>query len=376
MIHHRSNERRVALLGFAAAAAVLLFAPSVNGQVLAGLEIISTEGIDPHPAVYTWDGDREIIREPEEFYTFFYTGTVSSDATVPVDTPVGRIAIPNTQWDQNRATMIANLTAYYAEAYQVVANQPRQNTVTLDENFEYVEVDAPGQQANAASIDPKAAAEWTFYLDQVVLWQFHTRRVLLNDPKATMANSGDDELARAAARQTLIGFEGVDIDTVIEEAERLQREGLDDEFGVEETFSSGGSEFDPDAIYADPAVMDKYRDEFMRMARSREKIAFGIYLDMLNGVESRRSELDRYEAWLDQKQSNLLDFARAWGKVQAGQRVSFGETFYLVTKEPMSSVPRGARNVVVREVMTPQDLIEMDGRLKGPIFGEDLSGGQ
>lgn len=358
-------------LALAGILSVVLTQPA-GAQVLASVEINEDPAAgDPHPTIYTWEGENRPIKDPVQYYTFYYTGEVAPDGTVPLGTTIDRVAVPNTEWEQNRKAIVTQLAAYYSAQQGIEV--PDQPTVTLDENFEYVETGV-AQDPNTAGLDPRAAAEWTFYIDQFVLWQFYCRRVLMNERDAERANSTEEELQRYLDRQALSALgPDINVDEVLEEAQRIREEEEEDPNAPpQEEIELLGAEFDPDAIYADPQTMGKYRDEFVRMAEAREKLATTIFSDMLAAIDARKDELDRYEDWLESKQRELLDFARAWAKVQSGERVSFEDTFYLITKEPLESVPRDSRNVVRREVLTPQDLISRDGQLKGPEFDDSL----
>jgi hypothetical protein len=89
---------------------------------------------------------------------------------------------------------------------------------------------------------------------------------------------------------------------------------------------------------------------------------------MLGRIDRRADELHRYNEWLAGRKKQLHEFAQAWEKVKTGNNVFFEDTFYIISKEPIDLVPIGARNVIVRDVVTPQDLIDPNGRLKRPTI--------
>jgi len=348
-----------------------------RAQAQASIEIdpLARGTQDPHPITYLWHGDVPFVREPVQYYTYYYTGTVNADATAPPGVEIRRIPIPNNEWTRHKAPVVAELTAFLRQQTLTGAptSSPFGQQLEFNENFEYVEVDETTVQ-NTAGIDPRAAAEWTFYLDQVVLWQFYCRRVLLAERDAERANSDRTSLQEDADRRFLTeNFQGVDAGRVLEEFRRQQEPQASPTPAPagDQTVLTVATEFEPDAIYQDPAWLDLFREEFVQDAELREARAMDLLTQMLVRIERRRDDRDRLERWVAEREQTLIDFARAWDKVYSGQQVSFGEseTFYLFSREPLRTVPRDARNIVIGEVVTPQDLLEADGRLKGPQLG-------
>lgn len=361
-----------------AAATVLLgIGAPAQAQFKARLEITpSATGDDTHPATYSWDGEVRPVRDPVQYYTFYYVGVVSADATVPVGSRIGRVPVPNIEWEAEKGNMVNQLTSFYEAAFGLVSTAPggsANNNVAFDQNFNFVAANPPPQQANAGAADPRAAAEWTFYYDQFVLWQFYVKRTLLNVRDAERASSSEQALARQAFRASVTSGDSA---ISLEEADRLLEEAqaaaaaagagapaLDDSVTV-------ATEFNPAADYTDPSHNDRYLGEFLLMGEARERLATRLFRNMLLRIDGRTVESLHYQNWLDDKRDELYDFASAWERVQTGERVTMEDTFYLITKEPMLTVPRDARNVVMRDVLTPQDLISPDGNLKGPQFDD------
>lgn len=354
---------------------------------------------DPHPATYFWEGKPEVIKDSLKFYTFYYTGPVNGDATVPLGEKIQRIPVANDVWKANKDAIVGRLKAFYEEAYNVANNPGSQPKVAFDENYNYVEVG--GTQAKNAAMDPLAAAEWTFYYDQFVLWQFYCRRVLLNDTDATKASSSREDLQRASDLQSLQGFEGVNAEEALNAAKEIreQQEAADAAKSGKpgagkkptaqktpvaaakggkggrgkgpapkpaEITSEVATEFNPDLDYADPHHNDAFRDEFVRLAGEREKESVRMFTDMLGRINKRADETQRYEDWLTERRGQLQEFAKAWGKVKAGASVNFENTTYFLTKEPLETQPIDTVNVVVRDAVTPQDLLDANGKLKKP----------
>ncbi|MCH8334141.1 hypothetical protein IIC65_09430, partial [Candidatus Sumerlaeota bacterium] len=425
------NSKLVAI-SMAGMLALCSFASVVQAQVQATVEISSQASeLDPHPSTYAWSGSTDRVRDPVQYYTFFYTGTVDPDATVPLGITIQRIAISNNEWTANKEAIVNRLTAFYEELYGILEPEVTQPALAgpvgglgappapggpgapppgLGGGFVdfapppaaapapaapgggFIDFSvpaaggpaagaAPGGAAaaattQAATVDPRAAAEWTFFLDQVVLWQFYCRRVLLSDTGAARANSDEADLVRDLARMNLLEelgdeAENIDIDRVLDQG--LGEEEAEDEEAAAGAGAAGPADgavglataFDVDAIHADVFALAKYRSEFLRLAEEREDLAVEIYNDMLDRINKRREDEKEFEFWLEDRENELIEFARAWGKVHSGERIRFGDTLYLISENPLQGVPRNARNIVAGEVITPQDLLSADGRLKG-----------
>lgn len=352
-----------------AAPLMMIFGMGMNAsaQPLANVEVSpAPQGTDPHPTVYNWEGEIKPVREPGVgYYYFFYTGSVGADATVPLGVDIKRIAIPYREWESNKRAMVGRLTTHFEEAFGAIEPSSSTPEVEFDANFNYVTVEAE-EEFTGSGVDPRAAAEWTFYLDQVILWQFYCRRVLIGDMNASQANSDRSTLQRVSDRDSLAAaFPGINPDELLAEQDRLREEQGIEEFGVEEgSVGTAAEDYDAMLIYEDPGVLNKFVDEFVLLAEEREELATEIYSSMLTRIEERRSEQQLFEDWQERKKVALVDFAKAWGKVHSGQRVRFENTFYLITDAPLASVPADALNIVIGEVLTPQDLIGRDGRLK------------
>lgn len=352
----RNRFHAVALLAFGAMAPA-----AARAQTSALVQIeAAPQNRDPHPSVYIWEGANEPVKEPVQYYTYFYTGTVQPDASVDVGDTIQRIAIPNSDWEANKAAVIGFITSFYQEAFNVAPKAG--SKVQFDENYNYVETETEGPPA----FNPRVAAEWTFYYDQFVLWQYYCKRVVLNDKEAKKPNSSRDSLQRFRDAEALKGFEGVDVTKALKEVEDLRKFESGDKLAAPNAPAAikAVTEFDPAADYADPSNNDIFYDEFMELGVKREKDSRQIYNDMLQRIDGRADESQRLKDWLDDKNNQLRDFARAWGDVKAGDSTFLGDTFVLITRKPLDAIPYGMLNQVVRDVITPQDLLTKDGRLK------------
>jgi hypothetical protein len=343
---------------------ILSFAAVAGAQTRASVKI---EGEAPriYPATYEWDGDIEPVIDPgANFYTFYYTGTVLEDGTVPEDSEIKRVTVSNLEWEQNRATIITAIQTFI-ESGEVTAPREQRSLVNrnvqLDGNFEYVDT-TPQQAAPArtSSMDPKIQAEWTFFYDQVVLWQYYCHRVVLNEQSGERPSSSQSARERQEYVDALRAYdgdlEGINPNEVL--GQLMEGQQLDDFVAA--------SYFDAKRDAEDFSQIEALRDEFVRRADEREARARRIFDEMVEAVEARQSDRELYDEWKQERNDRLGDFVTAWTEVQEGRLLNFGQTYYLLTEEPVEAVPAGARSVPVRKVLTPQDLIDEDGQLKGP----------
>lgn len=350
----------------------------------------SPQAKDPHPTTYIWDGEIESIKEPQaiQYYTYFYTGIVNPNATVPLGESIQRIAVSLTDWETQKEAIITRLASFYDQSNAGGGAAAAKKQVVFDENFNYVETG--GEEKKPGGFDPRAAAEWTFYYDQFVLWQFYCRRVLLNDREAVEASSSRGDLQMASDLQALQGIEGVDVNAVLSAAQEIRAQESGD---IQQPPGKGGAapkakaparggssapkqekleltvatEFDPEADYADPRGNLVFREEFVMLAAEKEKKSVRVFSEMLTRVDERAGEMQRYNEWLAERHSDLVEFTEAWGNVKSGETVYMEDTFYLLTKAPVDQTPRDALNIVVRDAITPQDILDSSGNLKKPL---------
>lgn len=354
--------RGLAAILFAASVATPAFAQlTAPGKAVVEIKA-PPQHQDPHPITYFWEGENEPIKEPVKYYSYYYTGTVNPDATVPAGEEIQRVAIANEDWVLHKAEIVQYLTSYYEEAYNIQSQQGRPK-VAFDEDYNYVEVEEESQ----GPLNPRAAAEWSFYYDQFVLWQFYCRRVLLNETDATEASSSREDLQRQADVQALQGFEGIDVGEALKAAEEI-RKGAEAAPGAPggpaAEAKTAATTFSPADDYKDPFHNLVFRDEFIELAKEREQKAADSYTQMLQRIEERATENQRIAEWVADKNGQLRDFAKAWGDVQKGDSLYLEDTFVLITEKPLDSIPYNSINVLKRDRITPADLIKEDGTLK------------
>lgn len=327
-------------------------------------------GLQVHPATYKWDGEIEPVLDPgANFYTFFYTGTVWPDGTVPEDSEIRRVAVSNLEWEQNRSAMVAEIQAMIEGGQDAAeANRERESIVNqdvrLDGNFEYVDTSKKKKEEIDPSqiSDPESQAEWTFYYDQLVLWQYYTDRVVLNNPaEVRPPSTSAEERERQQFVDAINAYEG---DLAGIDRADIYSELIQDIPEAETTGFSAATYFDARREFETQEMITALRDEFVRLAQQREDRARRIFDEMIEIIEARRDDRQNYDDWIQEKSDNLDNFVTAWSEVKDGRLLNFGQTYYLLTEEPLEAVPADARSVPVRKTLTPQDLIEEDGNLK------------
>jgi hypothetical protein len=320
-----------------------------------------------YPVTYQWEGDIEPVTDPgANFYTFYYTGTVLEDGTVPEDSEIRRVTISNLEWEQNRAGMIAAIQAFIESGKVTEPREQRSlinRNVELDANFNYVDTSAAEapRQSNS-SVDPRAQAEWTFFYDQVVLWQYYCQRIILNERASERPSRSRSARERQEYIDALTAYEGdltgINVNELL--GELIEGEQLGDFVAAQY--------FDAVRDYQDFSQITALRDDFVRRADLREARARRIFDEMIEAIDARELDRERYDDWKVEKNDRLGSFVTAWTEVQEGRLLNFDQTYYLLTEEPVEAVPADARSVPVRKVLTPQDLINEDGQLKGPQY--------
>lgn len=353
----------------AAGALVLLTVGAAQAQTRASVEL-EGPGTQVHPAIYEWEGEIEPVMDPgANFYTFFYTGTVYPDGTVPFDTEIQRVPVSNLEWEQNRDAMVASIQAHIEGGQDAGESSGGERKsivnrdVKLDGNFEYVDTskDEKEEEIDPSQIsDPEIQAEWTFYYDQLVLWQYYCKRVILNDQSEdTAPNTSAEKREREEYIDAINAYEG--------DLRGIDRRDLYAELATdlpEARDFTAASYFNAKRDYKDQSQITALRDEFVRLAQQREDKARRLFDEMIEAIEARREDQQNYDDWIQEKSDNLNNFVTAWSEVKDGRLLNFGQTYYLLTEEPVEAVPSDARSVPVRKTLTPQDLIEEDGSLK------------
>ena len=159
--------------------------------------------------------------------------------------------------------------------------------------------------------DPQAVAAWTYFWQQLKLWQLYIEdRIFYRN--------------LAAQAQDMINFEdpgGLQTQLTGLLLALYQQAGEIDEEKHEETLA--------------------YQQRLVNRANLREA----------------------YNAWLEEQKGLVLEFAGQWLKKMRGEEVTIDGNLYLISSEPLRRVPRNAVNIVTNK-LTPYDIVNEDGTLK------------
>lgn len=422
---------------------------------------------DPHPTTYNWDAPIVTITKPgNTYYYFFYTGTVQPDARIPDDSTIMRVPVKLNDWAQNKRWIIAQLTLFYQQAnnlpptalqdYQAGPTAPNtpqptpQPTPVMTPppaappqspgNLEQAEYEDPnlgrgddmmpqagpnnmgGPSMNLQPLnafDPKIAAEWTFYYDQLVLWQYYCARTLLNGQDKNLLEQMPSANPQGQDQQLLSQVSGMTPQmirrTTLQQSRRqTQRNGQPGgpndmgQFRSQYMGGGGGGEmemtdmgmgggggmggdmgggfgmnmrggnqqmtnvrerFDPVKDYntlsdGTKSKGDEYRDKFTEAARQLDDQVYTLYMDMIKGIDKRQANNEEYEKWIKDKRQEVSGYAETWRKLEHGETIMIGGTMFLVSKDPLETVPNQSINIIKRDRLTPADLLNPDGTVR------------
>jgi hypothetical protein len=87
------------------------------------------------------------------------------------------------------------------------------------------------------------------------------------------------------------------------------------------------------------------------------------FLSRLNMRENRRTD---YKQWLEDQKALVVDFTHQWARKENQQEINIDGVIYLLSEQPLESIPRNAVNLVTPK-LTPYDLLNADGTLKKPL---------
>ncbi|MCE5231120.1 hypothetical protein LLG95_16205 [bacterium] len=274
------------------------------------------------------------------------------------------------------------------------------------------------QPLNVGAFDPKAAAEWTFYYDQLVLWQYYCARNLLRGQDKTLLETlpPSGGLQMQPQQQQLISqISGMTPQMLrsetIRQSQQMNQPGNMNQFRTSYIPSGGGIEgenpdmggggggmmmmgpggggfgslgapapgqqisllretFDPQKDFeslTDPAAKstgDEYREKFTEAAKQLDEQIYTIYMEMLKGIDKRQVTNENYEKWIKEKRQEVTNYAETWRKLEHGETIMIGGTMFLVSKDPLESVPNQSINIIKRERLTPADLLNPDGTVR------------
>ncbi len=234
----------------------------------------------------------------------------------------------------------------------------------------------PGVGAvEGGEFNPKAAAEWTFYYDQLVLWQYYCARVLLDGQDKALLEDNDDSSLVDGESTSLAGAPGTAEGDKPAPSSFGSRSG-DDSFGdlplaYQSMMDSDGEllvreVFDPIDDHENPDHNRRYHQKYVAASKDKEEDVYTAFMDMINEIDARTLNQAQYEEWLKNKRQEVLNFAEDWRQAEEGDTLLINDTLFIITEEPLDAVPIDAVNVIRGEQVTPQDLLNDDGSIKTP----------
>jgi hypothetical protein len=125
-------------------------------------------------------------------------------------------------------------------------------------------------------------------------------------------------------------------------------------------------QFSPVQDYNNPDRNLQYRAKFVESSESLERSLYGLFIGMLNEIDRRTIDRQRYDDWLVQKREDVIKFAEDWRNVESGKTMMIENTLFMVTPQPLPVTPNSAINIVEKSRVTPQDLLDPDGTVKKP----------
>jgi hypothetical protein len=223
----------------------------------------------------------------------------------------------------------------------------------------------------AAGFDPKAAAEWTFYYNQLVLWEYYCSRMILNDSTDALPEKiGQESLAASGAQAGPGGTAsgagtgaGTGTGTGMGAAPARGGAGLAASGTQQQTVREV---FKPFSEYANPDYNQQCRQQYVDASDKGEQEIYREFIVMLNAIDTRAENRRQYDQWVAGRQQQVVDYAENWRKLRDGETVVVGKSVFLVTPEKTDSTPLNTINLARTERLTPQDLINPDGTVKQP----------
>jgi hypothetical protein len=158
--------------------------------------------------------------------------------------------------------------------------------------------------------DPHAVAAWTYWWNQLKLWQRYTKDDLFHEP----------------LQQTIESTDFTNQDTVKQS-------------------------------------VDSTRNTLVTQSEQINDQQHQQNLQFLERLMRRETQRTQYADWVQSREALLLEFADRWVKRMKGEILNIDGNTYLISSQPLQKIPRDTINIVTRK-LTPYDLLNSDGSLK------------
>jgi hypothetical protein len=117
-----------------------------------------------------------------------------------------------------------------------------------------------------------------------------------------------------------------------------------------------------DALNGSVAIVANY---LQKNVRETDDANLRENLDFWNRLDGRRYLRNDYHQWLVDQKEVVGKYTKGWILNREGREVAIEGTIYLISREPIESIPHNAVNLVTNK-LTPYDLLNTDGTLKKP----------
>ncbi len=240
--------------------------------------------------------------------------------------------------------------------------------------------------------NPNEWAEWLTYAAQVEMWAEYAQNIVLGgtrvpDDLTHVSWPGDpapDEEGQQVPGMTgFPGGPGMGMGMGMpgqqfgqqpgqqerRPAQRFEFSPVPDTRGGQQPGAFGGP---AGGMVIDPAQMDEqmveiYQDVW-RELRTVEERQLAQVRELNESLDTRERMREEYDLWREDQKQQLVAWVSDWSRRYDGQTVLIGDVQYeLYGPEAIpDTVPRGAHLVVTDFGITPYDILEEDGTLKGP----------
>jgi hypothetical protein len=225
-------------------------------------------------------------------------------------------------------------------------------------------------------------AEWMLYADQVDKWDRYVRNVVLvgteySEQESTISWPGDRLIPQPAEEGGNQGGNFGDEASLMEGGGRQSRNIYNENRSLDEQLY----DFNPLAdtrpgkqgqtVY-DPKQMDDQSvalyGEYMTQLREYELSQVAFMQQLERDLETRRVARESYQEWREAQIAKVLDFVHEWERRYEGKVTTIaGVRYELYRPENVPQVSTRGANIVVTDYdLTPYDILNEDGTLRGP----------
>ncbi len=240
----------------------------------------------------------------------------------------------------------------------------------------------PNKAFNKTTNTAQEWGQWLLYAHQLDNWTIYCRDVALagssnkTDPEEDIHWPGDpkkDEAAQGAGQEVADAGGGKGggsrppRPTNIYNENRSLDDQVTDFFSVPDTRQGTQGR-----QVIDPKQMDdqakKLYDAFLTDLREVEKKQTAFVKKLQNDIAQRQRDREGYQEWRDNQKRIVMDYVEEWNRRYEGRIVTVAGVRYEMYKpgtEPTNAT-RFANIVVTDYDLTPYDLLNEDGTLRGP----------